>query len=204
MDLLSLLMDGIASGNSIETIGKKSNTSPEKASTVIMAAVPMLISEMKKNAETKEGASKLSDALDTHAMDDISDLSGFLENVDIEDGAKILNHIMGSQSDTEKVEKNLAAKTGLNKSQVAEILSLAAPLLLSYLGKEKKNTKSSGSEEQENILTSMLKSVLDSGSSDSGLDIGSLISFAMKDDDKDGKSDLGETLGKLLGGRKLF
>lgn len=50
----------------------------------------------------------------------------------------------------------------------------------------------------------MLESVLGNGSSDSGLDIGSLISFAMKDDDNDGKSDLGETLGKLLGGRKLF
>ena len=204
MDLLSLLMDGIASGNSIKTISRKSNASPEKVSTVIMAAVPMLISEMKKNAETREGASKLSDALDTHAMDDISDISGFLENVDVEDGAKILNHIMGSKRDAEKVEKNLAAKTGLNKSQIAGILSLAAPLLLSYLGKEKKNAKTSGSEEQDNILTSMLESVLGNGSSDSDLDIGSLISFAMKDDDNDGKSDLGETLGKLLGGRKLF
>ena len=204
MDLLSLLMDGIASGSSIEAISRKNDTSPEKASAVIMTAVPMLISEMKKNAETKEGAGKLSDALDAHAMDDIADISGFLENVDVEDGAKILNHIMGSKNQTEKVEKNLAAKTGLNKSQIAGILSMAAPLLLSYLGKEKKNAKISDSDKEKNILASMLESVLDSGSSDSGLDIGNLISFAMKDDDNDGKSDLGETLGKLLGGRKLF
>lgn len=50
----------------------------------------------------------------------------------------------------------------------------------------------------------MLGSVLSGGSSSSGLDIGSLISFAMKDADHDGKSDLSETIGKLLGGRKLF
>ena len=204
MDLVSLLKEGIASEQSIAAISKRNNTSPDKVSAVMMAAVPMLISEMKKNAETDDGAKKLSNALDAHAVDDTSDISGFFDNVDMEDGAKILNHIMGSKNDTERVEKNLAAKTGLSKSQIAGILSLAAPLLLSYLGKEKKHEEASASENKGSVLTSMLESVLGGGSSGTDLDIGSLISFAMKDDDHDGKSDLGEALGKLLGGRKLF
>ena len=204
MDLLNLLTEGIASEKSIEAISQKNNTSPEKASTVLMSAVPMLISEMKKNAETEDGANKLSDALDLHAEDDVSDIADFLKKVDTEDGTKILNHIMGSKDDTEKVEKNLAAKTGMDKGQVAGILSSAAPLLLSFLGKEKKNAQASDSSDKGNDLVSMLGSILSGGSSGSKLDIASLISFATKDDDNDGKSDLGETLGKLLGGRKLF
>ena len=51
---------------------------------------------------------------------------------------------------------------------------------------------------------SMLGSMLSGGSSDSGLDIGSLIRYATKDSDNDGKSDLGSMLSGLLGGRKLF
>lgn len=205
MDLMSL-MDGIVSESSIKTISKKNNASPEQASGVLMSAVPMLISEMKKNVETEDGASKLFDALDIHAADDFSDISGFLKNVDIEDGAKILNHIMGSQRDTEKIENNLASKTGLDKGQVAGILSLVAPLLLSYLGKEKQTANSSKTEDKGSFLASMLGSLLSGGSSSSGsgIDIGGLISFATKDADQDGKSDLSETLGKLLGGRKLF
>lgn len=141
MDLMSLLVDGIVSENSVKTIGKKSNSSPEQVSTVLMSAIPMLIAQMQKNAETENGASKLSNALDMHAKDDVSDISDFLKNVDTEDGGKILNHIMGTKKDAEKVETNLAVKTGLKKTQVAGILALAAPLLLSYLGKEKQTAQ---------------------------------------------------------------
>ena len=207
MDLMTLLMDGIASETSIKTIGKKSNSSPDQVSAILMSAVPMLISQMQKNAESETGASKLSKALDAHAKDDVTNISDFLKNANTEDGAKILNHIMGSKKDTEKVEKNLAVKTGLKTSQVAGILALVAPLLLSYLGKEKQSTQSAKPQKKEesgDFLASMLGSVLTGGSSSSGLDIGSLISFAMKDADQDGKSDLSETIGKLLGGRKLF
>jgi hypothetical protein len=102
------------------------------------------------------------------------------------------------------VEKNLAAGTGMDMDQVAGILSTVAPLLMSYLGKEKrKSTKGKSSGSKDDLL-SLFGSMLSGGSGDSGLDIGSLIRFATRDNDNDGKSDLGSALGSLLGGRKLF
>ncbi|MDD4445481.1 MAG: DUF937 domain-containing protein, partial [Eubacteriales bacterium] len=117
---------------------------------------------------------------------------------------KILNHILGNDRETERVEKNLAARTGADKDQVAGILSMAAPLLMSYLGKEKQKSKQKTSGDSKDALMSMLGSMLSGGSGDSGLDIGSLIQFATRDSDNDGKSDLGSMLSGLLGGRKLF
>lgn len=111
MDLMSLLMDGIASETSIKTIGKKSNSSPDQVSTILMSAVPMLISQMQKNAESETGASKLSNALDAHAKDDVSNIADFLKNADTEDGAKILNHIMGSKRNR-KSRKESGCKNG--------------------------------------------------------------------------------------------
>jgi len=159
---------------------------------------------MQKNSESEEGAFQLDKALDDHAQTDVSDINSFLDQVDTEDGMKILNHILGNDRETERVEKNLAARTGADKDQVAGILSMAAPLLMSYLGKEKQKSKQKTSGDSKDALMSMLGSMLSGGSGDSGLDIGSLIQFATRDSDNDGKSDLGSMLSGLLGGRKLF
>jgi hypothetical protein len=204
MDLMTLLNEGIASTSNMRTISKKTEANVDQVAAVLFSAVPVLISNMQKNADSKEGADSLRKALGDHAGQDVSDTAGFFENLDLQDGEKILGHILGSATQTDQVEKNLAARTGLKKSQVASILAMAAPLLLSYLGKEKENAEKEEEKDAGGGLASMLESVLGGGSPDSGFDIGSLISFATKDSDNDGKSDLGETLGKLLGGRKLF
>ncbi|MDD4444339.1 MAG: DUF937 domain-containing protein, partial [Eubacteriales bacterium] len=201
MDLLTLLREGIASEDSLKTMSKKSHASTDQVSAVLMSAIPALMAGMQKNSESEEGAFQLDKALDDHAQTDVSDINSFLDQVDTEDGMKILNHILGNDRETERVEKNLAARTGADKDQVAGILSMAAPLLMSYLGKEKQKSKQKTSGDSKDALMSMLGSMLSGGSGDSGLDIGSLIQFATRDSDNDGKSDLGSMLSGLLGGR---
>ncbi len=204
MDLMTLLREGIASEESIKTISKKSRANTDQVSTILMTAIPALMAGMQKNSESDEGARQLARALDDHAGTDVTDVSAFLDQVDTEDGMKILQHILGDKGETERVEKNLAARTGVEKDQIAGILSMAAPLLMSLLGQEKQKTARKSESDSKDVLMSMLGSMLSGGSSDSGLDIGSLIRYATKDSDNDGKSDLGSMLSGLLGGRKLF
>ncbi len=204
MDMMTLLREAIASEESVKTISKKSNASTDQVSAILMSAIPALMAGMQKNSESDEGARALARALDDHAETDVSDIAGFLDKVDTEDGMKILNHILGNDQETERVEKNLAARAGVQKDQVGGILSMAAPLLLSLLGKEKKKTSRKSSADSKDVLMDMLGSMLSGGGGDSGLDIGDLIKMATKDSDHDGKSDLGSMLGGLLGGRKLF
>ncbi|MFA7462751.1 MAG: DUF937 domain-containing protein [Anaerovoracaceae bacterium] len=204
MDLMTLLREGIASEDSVKTMSKKSHASTDQVSAVLMSAIPALMAGMQKNSESDEGASQLDIALDDHAQTDVSDITSFLDQVDSEDGMKILNHILGNDRETERIEKNLAARTGAGKEQVAGILSMAAPLLMSILGKEKQKSKQKTSGDSKDVLMSMLGSMLSGGSGDSDLDIGSLIQLATRDNENDGKSDLGSMIGDLLGGRKLF
>ncbi len=204
MDLMTLLQEGIASAESVQTLSRKTRASDDQVSAVLMSAIPALMAGMQKNAESDEGAGGLAKALDDHADADVSDITAFLDQADAEDGAKILEHILGGHGETARVEKNLAAGTGMDMEQVAGILSTVAPLLMSYLGKEKrKSTKGKSSGSKDDLL-SLFGSMLSGGSGDSGLDIGSLIRFATRDNDNDGKSDLGSALSSLLGGRKLF
>ena len=104
-----------------------------------MDAVPTLIQNMQKNASTKSGEKSLAKALSDHAKDDTGNISDFLKNADLEDGAKILGHILGENKNV--LESGVAKKSGLSSDQVSTILSAAAPLLLNVLGQKKEERK---------------------------------------------------------------
>jgi hypothetical protein len=91
---------------------------------------------MGKNSSTTEGAQALTAALDQHKDADVNDIPGFLKKIDTNDGAKIVQHVLGDEN--EQVQKNLAKKTGMDASQVSSILTMLAPLVMGYLGQQKK------------------------------------------------------------------
>ena len=146
---------------SLRTIGEKAGVSSEKTQEVMTAALPLLLEKMKRNASDTAGAESLSRALRSHSGDDISDPVAFLKKTDMEDGAKIVCHVLGE--DTKKVQSSMARSTGLKNSQVSSILSMAAPLLLSAVGGEAASQNASGSQ-----LGSLLGGILGSGSSSGG------------------------------------
>jgi len=47
-----------------------------------------------RNANTSEGAAALAGALDRHQDDQVDDVDGFLNNVNTNKGAKMLQHIL--------------------------------------------------------------------------------------------------------------
>ncbi|MPN62871.1 hypothetical protein SDC9_210624 [bioreactor metagenome] len=98
--------------------------------------LPALLQALGRNASTSEGAASLAHALDQHQDDDVDDLDGFLNNVDREDGAKILQHIFADKN--AGIQNRLAQKTGMETNQVMDIMEQLAPLLMGTLAQQKK------------------------------------------------------------------
>ena len=180
MDLNSIL-GALASSSNANQIGKQFNVDSNQVTQVINSALPTLIGAMQKNASTESGAASLSEALASH----LGDTSLNLSSGSLADGGKILNHILGGNSNS--VFSALAKQTGTNSSQVSGILSSIAPLLLGLLGKGQKSSNTSIGG-----LGGLLGGLLGGGSSSSssgGL-LGGLLGGAMGDKNNNGIPDV--------------
>ena len=129
------------SNEGISGIAAKTGASSLDIKNVLSSALPQMFSGADKqntNAETSQG---FVNALSQHAQSDTSNLSNFFGNVDLADGSKIIGHLLGKDG-----SNNVAAETGVNSANTSNILSSAAPLVMSLLGKQfSKEKKSMGS-----------------------------------------------------------
>ncbi|MBQ6896130.1 MAG: DUF937 domain-containing protein [Oscillospiraceae bacterium] len=154
MDLTSILINSMLSEDSIKSLSKKTGSSKDEVSSVLSAALPMLLKGAGRQAEDESTAESFSDALDQHAEDDTSDMETFMDNVDTADGAKILAHLLGAE--TESTTKKVSKKSGTSDENTAQILTAAAPLLMSVLGQENKKSKKKKSKKASDDLVGAL------------------------------------------------
>lgn len=110
--------------------------------------MPILLGAMKRNAASESGASGLMGALDNKhdgsILDNLGGLFGGGVTEDVkQDGLGILGHVLGGSQDN--AVRALSNKSGVDTNGVMQILQVAAPILLGYLGKQKK---------QQNVSTS--------------------------------------------------
>ena len=191
MDFMSLIKDQLSNPDILSQLGRTVGADADQVSKLTQLGLPALLEGMNRNAQTPDGAEALAAALDQHKDDPVADLNGFLQNIDQNDGAKILNHVFAGKKD--KVQKNLAEQTGLQSGQVSGLLSQLAPMLLGALGNQKK---------EDNLDASGIASLLPSlGSLLGGSNSGGLSGIAsLLDADKDGDimDDLKGLLGKFL------
>lgn len=142
MDLTSLL-GTVMSANSTDGIGSAAGVSGDQTKSVLTAALPALLSGAMAQSNNSSTASGFASALTQHAASNTNDLSAFLSNVDTDDGEKIVNHLLGSNSND--VINQIAKESGVKKADVKKVLSAAAPLLMSLLGKEVSSQQQSNS-----------------------------------------------------------
>ncbi len=189
MDIMDLLSGQLENDNVLNQLSKSTGADTSQVQQLIKLGLPTLLQSLEKNASTEQGASSLAKALDNHKDDEVDDIERFLENVDREDGAKILNHVLGNNK--EKVQNNLANQTGLQANQVLNVMSMLAPMLLGTLGKQKasNNVDSSG-------LASMLTGIL---GGQAGTD-GNIMGAVSKILDADGDGSIVDDVGNILGG----
>lgn len=130
-----------------------------KTADVLSMAMPLLLGAMKKNASSPQGAEGLMNALsskhDGGLLDNLGGLfGGGVDQSVIDDGAGILGHVFGGKQ--ANVENALSQKSGLDAGSVAQILKIAAPLVMAYLGKQKAQSNVNDSNGLNSLLGSML------------------------------------------------
>ncbi|MBQ5489407.1 MAG: DUF937 domain-containing protein [Oscillospiraceae bacterium] len=133
MNLLSILLSVLTSGNALTALSKKTGISKSMLKKLIPLAVPLLLRYMTGNAASQAGASSLLGALTQHTSKKPVSLQ--IEEADETDGGKIVGHILGDSRDSET--GSLASGAGLSRGDVNKVLSVLAPALLCSLSAAK-------------------------------------------------------------------
>ncbi len=129
MNLLGMLMGTLGSGNSLNALSGKTGLSAAKLTKLISAALPLLLKFLKKNASSADGALSLLTALGGHKQ--TRSMVDQINDADEEDGAKIINHILGDDKDA--VFDQLAKDSDMETADVSKALSNIAPAMMSGL-----------------------------------------------------------------------
>ena len=200
-DFISLLGGLSGAKESVSALSGKSAASEDQVTQALMQALPSMLGKMQTNAQTKEGADSLLKALDQHDLSD-ADIVKLIKTADMDDGIKILNHIYGDEKKTEEVQKEVAAKAGIDTKKVAMIMAAAAPAVLTMLAKTNKKANNTASVSNSDGLADLLGGVMSlagGGSSKGGLDVGSILGSVLGGGSKKNDGlDVGDILGALF------
>ena len=196
----------------ISGVSNQTKQPQNKTQDVLTMALPVLMTAIKRNATTPQGAEGLLSALgskhDGSILDNLSGLfEGGVNSGVLDDGGKILGHVLGGKQ--KNVEMALSQKSGVDAGSVAQILKVAAPILMGMLGSQAKKQNVNNANGLDGLLggllggnspaqeQSFLESMLDADGDGSVIDdvAGMVLGGSKK------KGGLGGLLGGLFGGK---
>jgi len=138
-------------------------------------AIPALLGGMQANAEDPAGAASLAGALGDHPSD-LIDGGVDLDQVDADDGEKIVGNVFGTNQD--QVAQTLGGNLGGQGGLIKQLLPILAPIVLAYLSKRLMGQGQGGGGGQNNPfgdatgsanpLNDMLNSMLGGGAAGGG------------------------------------
>ncbi|NLC04965.1 MAG: DUF937 domain-containing protein [Erysipelothrix sp.] len=144
MDITKLI-DTLLDSSTVEELSKKNNLDPKQVTQVASMGIPALLGKLNQNANNDKQKASLAKAIDDHSDDDVSDVLGFLKNIDLNDSQKMLGHIMGD--DSQNVSSLISKKSGVKNTDVTSMLAMLAPLIMGFLGNKKKESTQSKSND---------------------------------------------------------
>ena len=160
MNLLQLLLGAMTTQSSVGSVSGKTGLSNKQIQKLMMLAIPLLLKYMTGNATSSgSGALSLLGALSQHTNK--KDMAQQLNDADEDDGGKIIGHILGNNE--KKVEQDLAAQTGLNETQIKQVLSIMAPALMSGVSEAATASAASGKPVAAAAPASPLEALAGSG-----------------------------------------
>ena len=132
-------------GDQLTQLSRQVGADERTTANALAVALPVLVSALARNANTPGGAQSLEQALDRDhdgsLLDNVSALFGGQQAAGLSpralNGAGILEHILGPKR--APVEQNIGKASGLNLQQAGKLLMLAAPLVMAYLARRKRN-----------------------------------------------------------------
>lgn len=199
MDLSELLNSSIGQ-SVVRSVAGQLGVNENQASNAVHIAIPAILAGMTRNAQSPDGAASLNNALESkHDGSLLDNLSGILQGQTQElqsDGDGILGHVFGNKRPA--IEQGIAQKSGLSMDKIGPLLAILAPIVMAYLGKEKRqtNTGSGG-------LGDLLGGLLGGGNQQQSRSGGGVMDILSGVLDKDGDGNpLNDLLGGFLGGRR--
>ena len=195
----------LLSSDSISGLSNLTEVSDKDVNSVLAEALPALLNGVNQQAKDKDTTESFANALAEHAKADTKDVKGFLGNIDLEDGAKIIGHLLGAEKSD--VTKKVAKKTGVSDDKTAMILAAAGPLLMSLLGQQadEDENKNAGVEaligallENVDVVELLTSSLSSDSDSKKGTKKGSKKKAAEKKEDSSVAGSLINGLFKLL------
>lgn len=196
----------------VEQISQNVGADPSAVNTAIQAALPMILGGLANNAADPQGAQSLNNALEQdHDGSLLGNLGGLGSMIfggqeaatpppRQADAGGILGHIFGNSQG--QVAQEVSNKSGLSMEQVAPILMMLAPIVMSYLGRQKQQ-QGVGPEGLGGLLGGLLggeaSQAMPQSSGNSMMDMAS----NMLDQDRDGSSmdDIASMAYKYMTGR---
>ncbi|MEH6680094.1 MAG: DUF937 domain-containing protein [Sediminicola sp.] len=153
------LLDGPIGKQLISGVANQTGQPEDKTADVLGMAMPLLMGALKKNASTPQGAQNIMGALSSKhngaLLDNLGDFfGGGVDQSAIADGQGILGHVLGSKQPV--VENALSQRSGLDAGSIAQILKIAAPIVMGYLAKQTSQANVNDSNGLSSLLGSML------------------------------------------------
>ena len=199
MDLSELLNSSI--GQSIvRSVAGQLGVNEQQASGAVSMAIPAILAGMTRNAQSQDGADSLNNALESkHDGSLLDNLTGMVEGHPQQlqsDGDGILGHVFGNRRAA--IEQGIAQKSGISMNKIGPLLAILAPIVMAYLGKEKRQTNTGAGG-----LGDLLGGLLGGGDQQQSRSGGSVMDILGDLLDKDGDGNpLNDLLGGFLGGRR--
>ena len=128
----------------VDQISQTVGAEPSAVNSAIQAALPSILGGLASNASDPQGAQSLDQALeqdhDGSILGNLGGLGGLIFGQQATprqaDAGGILGHILGGSQG--RVAQDVSQKTGLPSGQVAQILMMLAPIVMGYLGRQKR------------------------------------------------------------------
>ncbi|MFK5958785.1 MAG: DUF937 domain-containing protein [Lutibacter sp.] len=175
-----------------------------QTSSALTTALPLILGAMKNNASTPQGAKGLMGALSKkHDGGLLDNIGGLLGNSDVlADGAGILSHVFSGKE--QNVAQAISKKSGMDLSSTMNLLKMAAPFVMAYLGKQTRQQNvidsdgigdllggllGGGAQKEQSLVTQLLDADGD----------GNIIDDIIMAAGKKKKGGLGDLLGGLFG-----
>lgn len=185
------LLDLIQSQLGEEKVEQMSNQLGEDKNSTLSAlgdAVPIILGGLSRNTKDQDGRNSLAGALDRdHDGSIFENLGGLISKPEEGQGQGILKHVLGDRR--EKSEEAVAKKSGISMESAAKIFQIAAPIVMGYLGKKKRENNL----DADNVAN-VVQSVSKNEESSSG--IGSIVSNLL---DRDGDGNVIDDIGDIIG-----
>lgn len=139
MNIIDLVQSQI-SDDMIDQLSNQIGGTRQQTRAATNGIISTLVAALSRNAQQPGGADALNAALDRdHDGSILDDAMGFLmgnrqpQNTKTLNGSGILNHVLGGKQ--ESANNMLGKLTGLDKSQIMQLMITLAPLIMGAIGK---------------------------------------------------------------------